>query len=61
MTPAEAAALVDAGERAALDGAPVTACPYRAGRGDPPLAHLRRYLWCRGYAYGIGQLRGRPA
>lgn len=54
VNPADRAAL-DAGERAALDRQPPSACPYR----DPGDAGDRaRRLWARGYAYGRAILRG---
>ncbi|SER19770.1 hypothetical protein [Actinokineospora terrae] len=51
LGPGEVIEAQDAGRRAALDGAPVTAHPW--GTADDAKARARRQMWAAGYAQGI--------
>jgi hypothetical protein len=44
----EIAAAMSDGDRAAREGEPRTACPYRRGTGDR-MEELLATLWCRAY------------
>jgi hypothetical protein len=56
LGPGAVLAAQEAGQRAAWEGNPVTACPWPAGSDDPRVPVLRQ-MWARGYAAGRTDLR----